>query len=229
MTAENSRSLFQAWWQSGWAFATLVILVLVIGFLVAWALAGDSRQPGTADNVVPQRSVAAFNLTHGRPAGEGDAEAGDLIEYTLMYRQATGGGSEQVAIEAEVGDLLPYVEIMDFGGAALVENRLAWPAETLSPSGELEHRFLVEVRPVRQADAPALARLQYGNSTEFKIKPETIAITTTTERTPSQVVRGASYRAPRSGPEHNLALVLAGLLTAGVIVYNYRRRQNAEV
>ena len=154
----------------------------------------------------------AFNLTKSVDATTVPADPGDIITYTLYYKNTGGITISDVVIEDSIHDVLELAEITNQGGAVSVNSVIRYSPVEVQPGVEIARTFQVRVR--HQSLFPASSDLFmtniYGNEVRVQVRKPTVTGTTTP---------------PRTGPGEWFAISLAAMATAGY--WLYRRRKQA--
>lgn len=156
----------------------------------------------------------AFNLTKNVDATTAPADPGDIITYTLYYKNTGGITLNNVVIEDSIHDVLELAEITNQGGAVSVNSVIRYSPVIVQPGVEIARTFQVRVR--HQSLFPASSDLFmtniYGNEVRVQVRRPTLTGVTTP---------------PRTGPGEWISVGLAGLATAGY--WLYRRKKTAQI
>lgn len=157
---------------------------------------------------------AAWNLTKNADATTVPADPGDIITYTLYYKNTGGITLNNVVIEDNIHDVLELSEITNQGGAVSVNSVIRYSPVDIFPGVEIARTFQVRVR--NQSLFPAGSDLLmvniYGNEVRVQVRRPTVGGVTTP---------------PRTGPGEWISVSLAGLATAGY--WLYRRKKTAQI
>ena len=162
----------------------------------------------------------AFNLTQGVDATTVAANPGDIIVYTLNYRNTGGGTIAGAVIEDSIHDVLELSQITNQGGATSVNSVIRYPPVDVPAGVEVSRTFQVRVMPANLFPASSdLAMTNiYGNEVRVTVRRPTVAgaVTVVSQLSP-----------PRTGPGDWLMLSLASITTTGY--WLYRRKKPANI
>jgi len=169
---------------------------------------------GTDSNAT--RSKTAYNETQNRPAQEVTARAGDVITYTLTYRNQSDL-SQVVTVEDDLADVLYLSEIIDLGGGRMVGNTIRFENVSVPESGRIDYSFKVRVKNMPAGTQDYLMSNFYGNGVDIRV--EIPAATPPKGQQPPIPPKTA----PETGTSENLALLLAGLVTGMLYTFKQNR------
>ena len=170
------------------------------------------------------RSKSAFNRTQGRDAESVAARPGDVIDYTLTYRNRNSSG-RTVTFDDDISDVLDLAEIISFGGGQLVGDTIRFNDVFVPSNSRVDRIFQVRVKQVSASRRDLLMSNFFGNGIDIQILP-TGAVSGVTFVPPkgTATVKGTTFVSPATGPKENFALLFALLLTGGMLVYNKRAK-----
>lgn len=152
----------------------------------------------------------AFNLTQGVDATTVAANPGDIISYTLYYKNTGQTTIQNAVIEDNVHDVLELAEITDQGGAVSVNSVIRYAPIDVPAGVEISRGFQVRVRNASlfPADSDLVMTNIYGNEVRVPVrKPQILGAMTP----------------PRTGAGEWMAVTLASLVTLGFWVYKKTR------
>ncbi len=155
---------------------------------------------------------AAFNLTQGVDATTVPANPGDLITYTLFYKNTGQTTIQSAVIEDAIHDILELAEIADQGGATSINSIIRWAPVDVPAGVELSRSFQVRVRQASlfPASSDLLMVNIYGNEVRVPVRrPQVLG------------------QPPRTGAGSWLIVALAGFATFSIWVYRRTRRERA--
>lgn len=151
----------------------------------------------------------AFNLSQGVDATSRFANPGDLIVYTLYYRNTGQATISGAVIEDNIQDILELAEITNQGEAVSVNHSIRWAPVTVAPGVEIAKTFQVKVRDASLwplASDLVMVNI-YGNEVRVPVRRP-------------QVLGGP----PRTGAAEWLAASMASLTTFGFWLYRRRMK-----
>lgn len=165
----------------------------------------------------PEQRKSAFNLTQNIDASSVPARPGDLISYTLTFRNNGSAIVYGKIIEDEIMDVLELSEIVDQGGAASVDRVIRWASANINPGVEINRTFKVRIR--QAALFPSVSDLVmtniYGNEVRVQVSKSAVSgVITPPPQTPTP-----PPAPPRTGASETLVFLLAGLSTFGYWLY----------
>jgi len=174
-------------------------------------------------------SKQAYNRTQGRDAESALAHPGDIIEYTLTYRNNTSN-NQTITIEDDIRDVLDLAEVTDFGGGQLDGNYIRFNSVYVPQGSRVSKTFHVRVKDVPSSKRDLMMSNFYGNGVDIEVLP-TGAVAPAVYIPPKgqPQVLGQTYVSPATGPKENFALIFSLLLTGGWFVYNKRAKLKAVV
>lgn len=146
-------------------------------------------------------SKAAYNQTQGVNAQSVYANEGDVINYTLTYRNTGNTSITNVVIEDDLSDVLRHADIINTGDGAMYGNTIRFPTITVPSGVSIDETFQVRVRSIGGSDL-VMSNI-YGNQIDIQLRPPTVK---------------GTYIAPKSGPAENFALFGALLVTAALYI-----------
>lgn len=157
---------------------------------------------------------SAWNETQGREATGTVARPGDVIAYTLYYRNTGTGTNFGVIIEDDLSGVKPYARVTDMGGALSVDGAIRYAPVDVAAGVEVSRTFRVTVNDAAYLPVGTVVMTNvYGNSVIITITRTGGPITPLTP--------------PRTGPGEWLMGTLAALTTSGY--WLYRRKQLSAV
>jgi uncharacterized repeat protein (TIGR01451 family) len=167
-------------------------------------------------------SIAATNLTKGKPTGSVKANAGDRILYTLSVKN-TSQTQTVAPIIIWVGDILDYSQLLDKGGGEFdeVEKILAWPEVDLTPNETRSRSFVVKLSSV----IPSTARGKYDTmSHDCSMNAvygdsHTVAVACPMTKTAEQIISSLPNTPTRIG------LVVTSVIAVISVFFYVRSRQ----
>ena len=195
----------------------------IFGNTVSVRVSSDGRDDFYDDESV--RSVNAYNTSQGRPAEEIYARAGDIITYTLSFRNDSNS-TQIITIETDVSDVLYLSEIINFGGGRMLGSVIRYDRVSVGPDSRVDRSFQVRVRSILQSTTDTIMSMSYGNGVDVRVWPEggiqPPAYTPPAKGQPQAPT--IPYKAPATGTSENVAMLMAGLLTGGIYVINRRHK-----
>lgn len=153
----------------------------------------------------------AFNNTQGVDATTVIANPGDLITYTLFYKNTGGVEIKGAVIEDDIKDVLELGEISSMGNAIALDNGvIKFGTADVAAGVEISRNFQIRVRPASQfpATSDLVMTNVFGNETKVAVRKPTVAGVITP---------------PRTGASEWVTFALATIFTAGVWVYRRRK------
>jgi uncharacterized repeat protein (TIGR01451 family) len=166
---------------------------------------------GTVANASFTLSKSAYNQTQGVTAQAVMANPGDVINYTLSYRNTGSITMTNVVIEDDLTDVLKLADVINLGQGQMIGNTIRFPPVSVPPGVAVDKTFQVRVRDVINSTADLTMTNIYGNRVDIQIRPP--------------IVKGVYY-APKTGPKEDMVFILAFLATAAFYIYHkYPRRQ----
>jgi len=182
----------------------------------------DNYSYGSGGTASGNKSKTAFNRTQGASAVSVYARPGDLIDYSLYYRNDSGY-TQNIAIEDDLTDVLDLSDLVNSGGGVLYNKTLRFENITLSPGSSVSKTFQVRVKNISQDKQDKVMSNYYGNGVDITVLPSS-SVVPPGGVPPKGQVKGTTYVAPATGPEDNLPLIFALLFTSAMLVYNKRNR-----
>lgn len=149
-------------------------------------------------------SKSAYNQTQGLAAQSVLANAGDVINYILTYRNTGAVTISNAVIEDDLSDILKLADVINTGEGQMSGNTIRFPAVSVPAGVSVDKTFQVRVRDVASGTADLTMTNIYGNQVDIQVRPPT--------------VKGA-YIAPKTGPKENVVFFLALLVTAAFYIY----------
>lgn len=149
-------------------------------------------------------SKSAYNQTQGIAAQSVMANPGDIINYTLTYRNTGAVSISNVVIEDDLFDVLKLADVVNLGEGQMSGNTIRFPAVSVPAGVSVDKTFQVRVRDVASGTTDLTLTNIYGNQVDIQVRPPT--------------VKGTFY-APKTGPKENVVFILALLTTAAFYVY----------
>lgn len=149
----------------------------------------------------------AFNLTKGVEAPTAFADPGDVITYSLYYRNTGQTNITGAVIEDNIHDVLELVEITNFGNAVSVNSVIKWNPVDVPAGVEISRTFQVRVRDASlfPAGSDLVMTNIYGNEVRVSVRrPQVLGLP------------------PRTGAAEWLSGSLASLVTFGYFLYRRR-------
>lgn len=153
----------------------------------------------------------AFNVTQGADATTVAANPGDVISYTLYYKNTGQTTIQNAVIQDDIHDVEELAQVSDQGGAVSVNSSIVYAPIDVPPGVEISRTFQVRVKDASlfPASSDLVMDNVYGNEIRVLVrKPQVQGVVTP----------------PRTGASEWLVLGLAFLATAGYWVYRKRFR-----
>lgn len=168
-------------------------------------------------------SKQAVNVSQGLvDASTLIAKESDQIRYTLTVENK-GGTAAVTKLEDNLGDVLEYATILDYGGGVYNKEKrvLSWPDINLKPDEKQTRTFTVRLLDT----IPATPKGQ-SDPSSYNCKMENVfgnSITVTVDCAPPKVIEEVVPELPHTGPTENL--IFASVLLAVVTYFYARTRQ----
>ncbi len=157
-----------------------------------------------------EKRKTAFNITRQVSATLVSAQPGDIIAYTLYFRNIGSGTIVGHVFEDYIADVLELAEIADQGGALSVDHTIRWAPVDVSAGTEVSRTFQVRVRAgtLFPVSSDLVMTNVYGNEVRVPVIRGSIAGVTTP---------------PRTGASENLGFLLASMSTIGYWIVRKRK------
>lgn len=179
------------------------------GGTVAGAFTGD----------VSAQTVTAFNSNKGTDATAVTADPGDVIVYTLRYKNPGQSILNNVTIENNISDIMQLATVVNMGSEAVVDGGvIKFAPLNILPGTEVIKTFAVKIHDAKlfPSGSDLVMTTNYGNELKVAIRGSAIAGAFT------GAIKGSSTVPPRTGPAEWLAVSLSALTTAGYWIYRRR-------
>ncbi|TSA46041.1 hypothetical protein D4R52_01250, partial [bacterium] len=166
----------------------------------------------TVLGVTFQQRKTAYNLTQGADATTVLAHPGDVIAYTLYYKNTGSSTITNVTINDDLTGIKQYATVTNPGDAVSVNGSIVYAPVTVVAGVEVAKTFQVTIFPANQlaTNTTLVMTNFFGNQVNVQIQ---------TSR-----VQGA-VTPPRTGGGEWLAGIFAALLTFGFWTYRKRQRR----
>lgn len=153
----------------------------------------------------------AFNLTKGVDATSVAADPGDIITYTLYYRNTGNTTITDAIIQDDIRDILELAQMTNTGSAVVDVGILKYQPVTVQAGVEVAKTFQVQIRPA--ADFPPISDLvmvnTYGNEVRIPVRrPQVLGI----------------ISPPRTGAGEWLTVSLASFVTLSYWLFKKRNK-----
>ncbi|MDP2932958.1 MAG: hypothetical protein Q8N81_02395 [bacterium] len=159
---------------------------------------------GTVAGSSFELSKSAYNQTQGVNALSVLANAGDIINYKLTYRNSGAATIYSAVIEDDISDVLNHATVINAGEGSLSGNFIRFPAITVPAGVSIDKTFQVRMKDVYSGQTDITMSNTYGNRLDIQIRTPTVL---------------GTYIAPKTGPGENLVLLFAVASTVGVFLY----------
>ncbi len=169
----------------------------------AWVFVG-SVQGGNVNLIY---SKSAINETKNANATAVTASREDYIVYALMVINSGNAPANSFVITDDLSQVLPYADIVDFGGGTVSGNTITFPGITVPAGGSVTRNFKIRVKYSLAQNLSYSMVNTYGNTITIRIN------------TP-QVL--GSFVAPKTGA-NTAGIAFAGMLTAAVGIFRKRK------
>jgi uncharacterized repeat protein (TIGR01451 family) len=155
----------------------------------------------------------AFNVTQGVDATIRPANPGDIIAYSLYFKNTGQTAISGAVIQDDISDVEQLSQVVDQGGATSLNGSIVYAPVDVPAGVEVSRTFQVKVMAANliPSNSDLVMDNVYGNEVRILVnRPQ---------------VRGATVP-PRTGPNEWFPVVLASLATAG---YAVRRKLKSRV
>ena len=162
----------------------------------------------------------AFNLTQNADATTVPASPGDVIVYTLNYKNITNATQPAVVVENNIRDILELSQISSMGGASSVDTSIRFPAVSVSSGVEISRSFQAKIMDAAlfPADSDLVMISTYGNELRVFVR-----------KTGGTVAGASTILPPRTGAGMWLILLLASFTTVGYWLYRKNKNLNIKM
>lgn len=152
----------------------------------------------------------AFNQTQGVDATTLPANPGDVITYTLYYKNTGATQTNNVVIEDNIQDIRELADLINLGGAESVNGLIRYPIVNVPAGVEVSRSFQIRVK--QASEFPSISDLVmtniYGNQVRIPVrKPEVFGAITP----------------PRTGAGEWTAGILAALATTAYVYFERKK------
>ncbi len=165
-------------------------------------------------------SKQATYQKNGTDANNTEAQAGDVINYSLLVKNTGDGNQNNYQIAESISDVLEYARVIDTGGGTVQFGTISWPAVTIHPGQLIVRKFQIKVKnPIPTTPSPP------GDPASFDLRMDNVygrQITITLPPPPPKRVELAEKKLPQTGGGLNAMLVFAFV---GLCVYFYSRNR----
>jgi LPXTG-motif cell wall-anchored protein len=156
-----------------------------------------------------QLSKKAWNDTRNADAQSVTAQRDDYITYTLTASNPDGGIVQNFVITDDLSGVLPFADMVDNGGGTVNGNTITYPAVSIAAGSSVSKTFRVRVKHHLSPSLSYVMRNTYGNTVTVNIGSAPGVVT---------------YTAPKTGAAETSAVVFAGLVTSGFVLFRKRRQ-----
>lgn len=117
------------------------------------------------------QSLSAYNVTQGRDATSSSARAGDIIEYTLTYRN-TSGSTQTVTIQDYIGDVLAYASVDSITNSGYLSgSTIYFPLISVNAGSQVIRAFRVRVNDLTTYSGDLIMSNTYGSQVNILVVP----------------------------------------------------------
>jgi LPXTG-motif cell wall-anchored protein len=153
-------------------------------------------------------SKKAWNDTKNVDATSTAASREDFITYQLTVTNTSTSSRDNFVIQDDLSGVLPFADIVDFGGGTLNGQTIVYPATNIAAGQTVTKTFRVRVKFHLQNNLTFVMTNTYGNTVNVHI---------------GSMPGVATPVAPKTGSAATSAAIFAGLMTSGFVVYRKRR------
>ena len=166
----------------------------------------DIRVQGTVASSSFELRKSAYNQTQGMAAQSVQANPGDVITYTLTYRNNGSVEITGAVIFDSLSDVLLLADVTNTGEGSMSGNTIIFPTITVPAGVSIDKTFQVRVKDFIPATSDLTMTNIYGNQVDIYVRLPTVK---------------GTYYAPKTGPGENMAI--ATTLAAVTAFYFHRR------
>ncbi len=192
---------------------SLILLILVIGAIVWFAVSRDNEAP------TPLLSVSATNQTKNKPATDQPANPQDVIVYTLTAENQTEEVIPGYIMEVNISEITDKASLVDASGAAYnsATNSLVWTPLDIPANESITKTFSVKVNSLPANTSNSVLKVKFNN--ELAIDVSTPQVSGSNH----PVQPTTPLTAPKSGASEWIPVLLAIISTfAFLAVRKYR-------
>lgn len=178
-----------------------------------------------------EQAKEAYNETQGVDATATVAERGDYITYKLRAVNYGDATRNDYVIKDDLSRVLPYADIVDYGGGKRSGESIVYPAVDIRPDQTITRQFRVRVKTSLAKNQSYRLVNDYGNRVVIDIDaiqidepPVNPPPFNPPPVNPPPVNPTPIYRAPHTGSALVSGLVFASLFTLGFAVIRQRQR-----
>lgn len=159
----------------------------------------------------------AYNDTQYIDATYTPAERGDYITYTLRTTNYGDATRSDYVIRDDLSKVLPYADIIDYGGGKRSGDSIVYPAVNIRPDQTVTKEFRVRVKTSLANNQGYRLINSYGNQVVINVESKSSPLPPVPPVTPPPI-----YHAPRTGSAMASGIAFASLMTSGFALFRKR-------
>lgn len=174
------------------------------------------NNPEAALSAFSKKSLNAFNAAQNIDAQAVRAKSGDILTYTLFFKNTGERELLSVPMEMDIRDIMDLARVSNLLDAKVVDNGvIKFAPATVGPGAEISRKFQVKIMPADQfpANSDKIMAASFGN--EVRVGVESGPASPAGGQVAGGFTAVPPARSPRTGAGEWLVAIFAGLATAG--------------